>query len=494
MQVIEPHSIATLLTTFSILLAVSALFGRGFERVGIPVVLAFLAIGVVAGYYALPNPSLEDHHFAFRVGVVALTLIIFDGGLNTPRWALRKALSPALSLATMGVVLTAAITALGARLLGLTWNEALLIGAVVSSTDAAAVFSVLRGSRIQLKHRVATTLEVESGMNDPVAMMLTVAITTTLLPDGDQTVPVLFGMSVFQLAVGTIFGIAIGKGGAALLTRYRPPNGGLVSVVTFALALLAFGGATLVGASGFVSVFVAAVLLGNAALPMKMSVIRFHDAMAWLSQITMFLLLGLLARPDRVLQSVPVALGIALVLTFIARPIAVLVSLAPFRYSLRESLFIGWVGLRGAVPIVLAIYPLLAGVPGADRVFDVVLILVIFNAIIPGSTVRKATERFDLEDDAPPPPGAVLQIEAAHSLDAELMSFYVGPAIAVAGVQLADLDFPEGAAVSMIVRGDSLIPPKGSTTLQLGDHVYVITKREDLSEIQLIFGRPEGEI
>jgi potassium/hydrogen antiporter len=493
MQVIEPHSIATLLTSFSILLAVSALFGRGFERLGVPVVLAFLAIGVVAGYYALPNPSLEDHHFAFRVGVVALTLIIFDGGLNTPRWALKRALMPSLSLATLGVILTAGITALGARVLGMTWGEAMLIGAVVSSTDAAAVFSVLRGSRIQLKHRVATTLEVESGLNDPVAMMLTVAITEALLPGGTHSVPVLFGVSVYELGMGAVFGYVIGKGGATLLTRYRPPNGGLVSVVTFALALLAFGGATLAHSSGFVSVFVAAAILGNAMLPMKTSVIRFHDAMAWLSQITMFLLLGLLARPDRVLQSVPIALVLALILTFVARPLAVMLSLAPFRYSFRESMFIGWVGLRGAIPIVLSIYPLLAGVPGADRVFDVVLILVIFNAIIPGSTVRMATQRFKLEDDAPPPPGAVLQIEAAQPLDAELKSFYIGPAIAVAGVQLADLDFPEGAAVSMIVRGDSLIPPKGNTILQLGDHVYVITKPADLSEIQLIFGRPESE-
>ncbi|MGQ0814285.1 MAG: potassium/proton antiporter [Gemmatimonadota bacterium] len=493
MPVAEPQSIATLLTTFALLLAVSALFGRGFERMGVPVVLAFLAIGVVTGYYALPNPTLEDHHFAFRVGVVALTLIIFDGGLNTPRWALRRALWPALSLATLGVILTAAVVAAAARLFGLPWGEAMLIGAVVSSTDAAAVFSVLRGSRIQLKHRVATTLEVESGINDPVAMILTIAITMALLPGGGHDVPVLLGMSVFQLAAGALVGAIIGKGGAFLLTKYRPPSGGLVAVVTFALALLAFGAATVVQASGFVAVYVTAVLLGNAALPMKASVVRFHDAMAWLSQITMFLLLGLLARPDRVVQSVPIALVIALALTFVARPASVLVSLLPFGFKPRETLFIGWVGLRGAVPIVLSIYPLLAGVTGAERVFDVVLILVIFNALIPGSTVRLATRRFRLEEDTPPPPGAVLQIEAAQPLDAELLSFYVSPALAVAGVQLADLDFPDGAAVSMIVRGDSLIPPKGNSVLEVGDHVYVITRPHDLGEIQLMFGRPETE-
>jgi potassium/hydrogen antiporter len=493
MTVTEPHSIATLLTTFAILLGVSALFGRGFERLGVPVVLAFLAIGVVAGYYALPDPNLADHHFAFRIGVVALTLIIFDGGLNTPQWALRSTLAPALSLATVGVLLTAGITALGAHLLGLPMSEALLIGAVVSSTDAAAVFSVLRGSQVQLKHRVATTLEVESGMNDPVAMILTIGLTATMLPSASPTIAGLIGNGVFQLVVGIIFGAIVGKGGGFLLTKYRPSSGGIVAVVTFALALLAFGGATLLHASGFVAVFVAAILLGGIALPMKTSVVRFHDALAWLSQIAMFLVLGLLARPDRVLHSVPVALGIAVVLTLVARPVSVLVSLLPFGYKPREAFFIGWVGLRGAVPIVLAIYPLLAGVAGAERVFDVVLILVIFNAIIPGSTVRWATRRLKLEDDAPPPPRAVLQIEAAQPLNAELLSFYVSPALAVTGVQLADLDFPEGAAVSMIVRGESLIPPKGNTILEIGDHVYVITRPADLWEIQLMFGRPESD-
>jgi cell volume regulation protein A len=352
---------------------------------------------------------------------------------------------------------------------------------------------VLRGSRVQLKHRVATTLEVESGINDPVAMMLTMSITAWMLSAGGISIGRMVGFSALQLTLGALVGWIIGKASTQLLTRYRPPNGGLVSVVTFAMALLSFGAATLLDASGFVAVFVAAVLLGTADLPMKTSVVRFHDAMAWLSQITMFLMLGLLTVPTEALRIVPIALGIGLALTFIARPLAVLITLAPFGYSLRESLFIGWVGLRGAVPIVLAIFPLLAGVQGAERVFHIVLVLVIFNALVPGSLVRLAARYFDLEEDAAPPPGAVLQIEAAQPLDAELLSFYVSPALAVAGVALSDLDFPEGAAVSMIVRGESLIPPKGSTVLHVGDHVYVITKPRDLGLIQLMFGRPETE-
>ena len=492
MQIAEPQSIATLLTTFALLLAISAFFGRGFERIGVPVVLAFLAIGVLAGY-ALPPPTLADHHFAFRVGVIGLALIIFDGGLNTPRSALRRTLAPALVLATLGVILTAALVAAVARAVGLPWGEALLIGAVVSSTDAAAVFSVLRSSRVQLQHRVATTLEVESGINDPVAMILTISITQQLLPGQASGLPVVVAQSVLQLAIGALVGAAIAKGGLLLLKKYRPPSGGLVAVVTVALALLAFGGTTLLQGSGFVAVFVTAILLGSAAAPMRNSVLRFHDALAWLSQITMFLFLGLLTQPERVIQNLPFAIIIALAMTFLARPVSVFLSLLPFGFSPRESLFIGWVGLRGAVPIVLAIYPVLAGVPGADRVFDVVLILVIFSALIPGSTVRMATRSLGLEEETPPLPGAVLNIEAAQPLDAELLSFYVSPSLAVAGVQLADLPFPEGAAVAMIVRGESLIPPKGSTVLQHGDHVYVITRREDLAEIQLLFGKPQLE-
>lgn len=492
MVISEPQATATLLTTFAILLAVSALFGRGFERMGVPVVLAFLAIGVLAGYRAVGDLHFSDYHFAFRVGVIALVLILFDGGLNTPYSALRRVFFPALTLATVGVVITGFCVSLAARLIGLPWSAALLLGAVVSSTDAAAVFSVLRSSRIQLKHRVATALEVESGINDPVAILLTITITEQLLTGRQSPIAVLAGMAVFELVAGCLAGFAVARACRLLMTKFRPPSGGLIAVVTLAFAMLAFGAGTFVHGSGFVAVYAAGLTFGNGPIPMRASVVRFHDALGWLSQITMFLFLGLLAHPGRVAEELPVGILIALALTLVARPLAALVCLLPFRFGLRESGYIGWVGLRGAVPIVLAIYPVLAGVPGAERVFDIVFVVVIFNSLIPGSTVRWATKLFRLEEPGTPPPGAVLQIEAAQPLDAELLSFYVSPSLAVVGAQLADLPFPEGAAISMIVRGESLIPPKGSTTLELGDHVYVITKPADLSEIQLLFGKPEG--
>jgi cell volume regulation protein A len=323
-------------------------------------------------------------------------------------------------------------------------------------------------------------------------VLLTLTITEQLAGSERTPIPLLVLDGVLDLIVGAIVGFVIARLATLSFRRVRPASGGLMAVVTTSLALLSFGAATLLHGSGFVAVFVAGIVLGNAELPMRQSVLKFHDAFGWLSQITMFLILGLLAAPSRVLEQLPIALGITAASVLVARPLAVAVCLLPFRYSLREVAFIGWVGLRGAVPIVLAIFPVLAGLRGAETVFDIVFVIVVLNALIPGSTVKLATRLFGLETDAPPPPSAVMQVEAAQPLNAELVSFYVTSSVAAAGVSLADLPFPECAAVSMIVRGDDLIPPKGSTIVEPGDHVYVITRREDLREMQLLFGRPES--
>lgn len=489
---IEPLATAGLLTTVAILLGVSALFGRAFERMGVPIVLAFLAIGVLAGLPDVGNIAFQNYQAAFRIGVIALVLIIFEGGFNTTMPAFRRVAAPAVTLATLGVLVTAAVVAIAASLLGVGRGSAMLLGAVVASTDAAAVFSVLRGSRTQLSHRVASTLEVESGINDPVAILLTLTITERLIGRGAHGSIAMLALDVvLELVIGAIVGILIGKLALRSLPRLRPVAG-LMPVVTTSLALLSFGAATLLHGSGFVATYAAGIVLGNGRIPMRATVVRFHDAFGWLSQISMFLVLGLLAVPSLILKQLPIGLAIAFVLTFMARPIAVLACLLPYRYSLREVMFIGWVGLRGAVPIVLALYPVLSGYTEGETILNIVFVVVVLNSLIPGSTVRFATRKLQLEEKAPPPPSAVMHVEAAQPLNADLISFYVTPAVAAAGVSLADLPFPEGAAVSMIVRGDDLIPPKGSTTLQPGDHVYVITRSADLSEIQLLFGRPEA--
>ena len=492
-SVSEPHATAVLLATFGLLLAVSVVFSRASQRFAVPVALVFLVIGVLTGSEGIGGIAFDDYGAAFRLGTVALALILFDGGLNTPLNSIRSVAKPAGLLATVGVVGTAGLVGAGAHLLGFAWPNALLLGAVVSSTDAAAVFSVLRGSGTNLKRRVGSTLEVESGINDPVAVILTVALTQNLLTAGHTSIWLLVGEAVVQMIVGAALGLAFGYGGRLLLARIRLPAGGLYPVLTLALALLAFAVPTLLYGSGFLAVYIAGVVLGNGALPYRAGLLRVHDALAWLSQVAMFLVLGLLAFPSRLAHVGWVGPVLALFLAVVARPIVVTLCLLPFRYTRRDVAYVGWVGLRGAVPIILAIFPVLAGAPGAERIFDVVFFIVVVNAIVPGATVPWVTRRLGLESGDPPRPPAVLEIESRQQLTGELLSFYVDDSLAVTGVPLADLPFPESAAVTLLVRGDALIAPKGDTTLRPGDHVYVFARPEDRPFILLLFGRPEGD-
>ena len=491
--VLEPAATALLLATFGLLLAVSVLFSRASERFSVPLALVFLGIGMLAGSEGIGRIAFEDYGFAFRLGTVALALILFDGGLNTPRAAVRQVLRPAAALATVGVIGTAGLVAAAAHALGFVWPQALLLGAVVSSTDAAAVFSVLRGSGIQLKRRVGATLEVESGLNDPVAFLLTTALTGHLLAPAEPLGWRLAVDVVGEIAVGGALGAAVGFGGRALLRRVRLPATGLYPALTLALALLAFAVPTLVHGSGFLAVYVAAVLLGDGQLPYRHGILRVHDALAWLSQIAMFLLLGLLVFPSRLVEVGWVGLALALFLAVVARPLVVALCLLPFRYTARDAGYVGWVGLRGAVPIILATFPVLAGAPGAGRIFDVVFFIVVVNALVPGATVPWVTRRLGLESAEPPAPRAVLEIESMQPLKGELLSFYVDEALAVAGVPMSELPFPEGAAATLIIREREMIAPKGHTTLAAGDHVYVFARPEDRPLIQLMFGRPEGD-
>ncbi len=487
----EPLATALLLLVFGALLGVSALFTRASDRIGLPVVLIFLLIGVLAGVEGVGKIEFRDYAFAFRVGTIALALILFDGGLNTPMTALQKAGKPASLLATAGVLGTAGLLGWGAHVAGTPLPEALLLGAVVSSTDAAAIFSVLRGSGINLKWRVGTTLEVESGLNDPVAVILTMLLTHNLVGPArllDWLVPAEIAL---EIAVGLAVGVAVGRGGGELLRRLRLPSGGLYPVFTLSLALVSFGAATLLHGSGFLAVYVAGVVLGNGHLPYRTSLTRVHDAVAWLSQIAMFLLLGLLVVPSRLAAVAPLGLGLALFLALVARPVVVAACLAPFAYTARDILFVGWAGLRGAVPIVLATYPVLAGAPGAHRIFDLVFFIVVVSALLQGGTIRWVTRRLRLQSTEGPRPPAVLEIESALPLRGELLSFYIDPALGVEGEAIADLPFPPGSAATIIVRGQELIAPRGNTVLQAGDHVYVLTAPDERAFIELMFGRPE---
>jgi cell volume regulation protein A len=484
---------AVFLAVLGLLLVVSVVFSRASVRTGVPLTLVFLGIGMLAGSEGLGRIAFDDYGLAFRLGTMALAFILFDGGLNT-RWShVRHVVAPAGVLATLGVVLTGAIVATGGHLLGLAWPVASLIGAIVSSTDAAAVFSVLRASGVHLKRRVGLTLELESGLNDPLAVILTTLV-IQFINDRAAVSALHVALSVLQeAAVGGAVGVAIGIGARYLLVRYPLRPSGLYPAFTVGVACLAYAVPTLLHGSGFLSVYVAGIALGEGALPYRNSVVRVHDALAWLCQIGMFLVLGLLVTPSSLITIAPIGLGVALLLAVVARPVAVALCLAPFGFRAREVAYVGWVGLRGAVPIVLAILPVIAQVPGAQRVFDVVFFIVVINAALQGTSVPWVTRKLKTEAAEPDPSPAVLEIEGHVEFSTLIHSYFVDEALSVTGLTLADIPVPPGSAVMLVVREKDLIAPRGDTVLTPGDHVYLLVAPEDSAFIQLLFGRPEGE-
>lgn len=490
----EPISTAVLLAVFGFLLIASVLFSsRATERVNVPVALIFLAIGMLAGSEGLGGIPFDDYEFAYRLGTVALVLILFDGGLNTPMSAVRRVAAPAGVLATVGVIGTAAVLALGAYWLGMPREAAMLLGAVVSSTDAAAVFAVLRSGGVNLSTKVKATLEIESGSNDPMAVILTMTVTSSLLEPGGSSLLVMSLQVLSQIVIGAVLGLAVGYGARYLAAHARLQASGMYAVLLIGVAFLAFAVPTLLYGSGFLAVYVGAIVLGNGDLPYRGGLLRVHDALAWLSQVTMFLVMGLLVYPSRLIEIAPLGLAVSLFLAVIARPVAVWLCLIPFRYTLPERVYTCWVGLRGAVPIILATYPVLAGAPSAEDMFDLVFFVVVVSSIIPGASVTWTARRLGLETSEPPAPQAVLAIESVEPLQGELLSFYIDEALAVAGEQLSELPFPDGASVTMIVRGRELLAPRGNTILLPGDHVYVFTKPESKAFVQLVFGQPETD-
>ncbi len=493
MNALQPESIPLFLTIFALLILASVLLSGASEKAGLPVVLLFLGLGMLAGREGLGRLLFENYRLGLSFGTVALVLILFDGGVNTPVARVREGIRPAAVLATAGVLATAALVALVARWFGFSWTQAMLLGAIVSSTDAAAVFPILRGAGLKLKKRVSLILEIESGLNDPVAVILTLVLTQSLAQGRPITSAKLAAIPV-ALAVGGVLGAAIGSGGRWLLSRVRLPAGGLYPVVTLALALLAFGLPALAGGSGFLAVYVAAVMIGNGPMPYRGGILRVHDSAAWLGQIVMYLLLGLLAVPSQLLRVAPAGIALGLFLAVVARPAAVMLCLLPFRYPMRESLYIGWVGLRGAVPIILATYPVLAGVEGAQVIFNVVFFIVVVNTIVPGATVRWVTARLGLVSGEPAPPPALLEIISTRVLTgAEVVSFSVDRSAAACGAAISELPFPPESAVILLIRGTRMLAPKGSTVLASGDHVYLLCHPEDRPLVHLIFGRSEAE-
>jgi potassium/hydrogen antiporter len=438
------------------------------SRVGLPSLLLYLLVGVILGEDAL-GLDFDNAEVARNVGTAALAVILVEGGLTTRFTDIRKVLAPAGALATVGVVVSMLVTAAGAHLLlGLDWQLALLLGAIVSSTDAAAVFSVLRV--LPLPRRLAGLLEAESGFNDAPAVLLVLVFSATPFVVEPSAVAIL----LYELLVGVAVGLACGYLGAIALRRIALPASGLYPIATFGLGMVAFAAAGAAHASGFIAAYLAGVVLGNSGLPHRSATRSFAEGLGWLAQIGLFVLLGLLVNPSELPGEMIPAIVIGLVLLLIARPLSVVFSLIGFHVPWREQAFLSWAGLRGAVPIVLATFPIVAGVPDSRRLLNVVFLLVVVFTLVQGPSLRPVARALGLiRRDAT----HEIQVESAplDVLEAELLTMTVVPASRLHNVMVLELRLPEPSVITLIIRDGHTFVPQPETRIESGDELMIVT-------------------
>lgn len=471
-------SINAVMLLAGVLLLLGIVSSKFAARLGMPVLVLFLAVGMLAGSEGVGGIAFEDYELANSVGSAALALILFDGGLQTPLGSVRSAWRPALSLSIVGVLITSAVTGLAATwVLDIPLLEGMLLGGIAGSTDAAAVFSVLRTSGLSLAPRLTATLEVESGSNDPMAILLTLGL-IAVITGAASSAGALLLLFVLQFGVGAAAGLGVGRAAAWAINRVNLEHLGLYPLLAMAFGLLAFGLAAVLGGSGFLAVYLAGIVLGNGATVFRRGIFFFHDASAWLGQIVLFVMLGLLSFPSRLLAVAGDGLLIALVLILVARPLAVAVAALPFGFRPREFVFLSWAGLKGAVPITLATFPLMAGVPGSEVMFDAVFFVVLISAITQGWSLPAVARWLKLSRPAGPAPPLSVEIIALRDVDGEIVDYTVAPSARVAGQRLRDVAMPDGVVVTLVVRGQEVVMPRGATVLQPGDHVFIAMRAQ----------------
>ncbi len=478
---------------FGALLVLASIFaGLLSSRFGAPLLLVFLGLGVLAGEEGPGGFIFNDFRLAYLIGSVALAIVLFDGGLRTRKESFQVAAWPALSLATFGVLITAAIVGLAAHFFaGLSPLQSLLVGAIVGSTDAAAVFFLLNIRGMQIQKRVSATLEVESGVNDPMAIFLTILCVELLSQAGAPQWWELVRDLVTQMAGGALIGFLGGMALVWLLNRVELASG-LFPIFAFAFALAVFGGAQEVGASGYLAVYIAGLILGNRRHRASQLIGRFHDGLAWLSQIIMFLMLGLLVTPSKLVPDIGPALVIAAVLMLVARPVAVALCLAPFRFSLRELIFVSWVGLRGAVPIFLATVPVLSNLPGAETFFAIAFVVVLTSLALQGWTIGRAARLLDLELPASSDASERLSVDLTGAdIDRDIAAYRVSETSRAIGYPFAELPLPRRCRVLSVIREGTVMAREKLPRLEADDLVLVVAPPEQMLGLdQLFAARP----
>lgn len=468
----------------SLLLFISIVVGKTTYKFGVPTLILFLTIGMLAGSDGFGGIYFDSPEIAQFIGVVALNFILFSGGLDTDLSTVKPVLKEGLVLSTVGVILTA-IT-LGTFVwfvTDFTIYESMLLGSIVSSTDAAAVFSILRSKKLALRTNIRPTLELESGSNDPMAYVLTIAF-LTLVVNQDQSFISIIPLFFQQMVLGGIGGIAFGKLSQYTINRIDLDFEGLYPVLVIALMFITFSVTDFVGGNGFLAIYICAIYLGNQELIRKQTIFRMFDGMAWLMQIVLFLTLGLLVLPSQIIPYMGIGLLISLFLILVARPVSVLLGLMFFKMRMRRRLYISWVGLRGAVPIVFATYPLMAGIEKANMIFNIVFFISVTSVLIQGTTLGVVAKWLDVVLPEKIIPLSDIERYVSDISKSSLQEFEILPQFNAVDKRIVDLNFPKSAFIVMIKRKGQYIRPGGSTKIAANDILMVLAdSKQDFAEV-----------
>lgn len=473
----------------ALLIFFSVFASKASDKLGVPALLVFLLIGIFAGSEGFGKISFENYSFVNLIGIVALSYILFSGGISTNWKDVRPVLKVGTVLATFGVFITAVIFALFVYFIfGLGWKESFLVGAIVSSTDAAAVFSVLRSKSISLNKKLSSLLEFESASNDPMAVFLTLSALSLIVSPDEAPVKLVLDFFL-QMGIGLGTGVLFGWLSVKIINKINLDYEGLYPVLLMTLVLLIYSATALINGSGFLAVYIAGIVIGNNNFIHKKSLMRFQEGLAWLMQITMFLALGLLLKPSELVPYIGTGILAALVLMFVARPVAVFICSVFSKMKLNEKIMISWVGLRGAVPIILSTFPFVYGIADANKVFNIVFFIVFISALTQGVSLGKVADFLKLSSPLSAKKRYPIEFEQMDGLNADLFEIIVPNLSAAIGKKLVDLHLPAKSLVALISRGDGFLIPNGSTLIEDGDVFLALGTNEDLAEIQNILSQ-----